>query len=144
VQKDRALYLARYQATGLMVQFLLGMVIYLIGLPSRLSGEAHTASIVFVFIHVLLAMGLAAGAAWIIRATADAPDWRRWLARGGAAAIGTAFAAGILTLVTSNGWWSFVMAAGFTGALVAYGGLLIPATAAAGNSPRLNGTRPAR
>jgi hypothetical protein len=144
VEKDRALYLARYQAAGLMVQFLLGMVIYLIGLPSRLKGEAHTASIVFVILHVLLAVGLAAGAAGIIRATAGAPDWRRWLARSGAGAIGAALAAGVLTLVTSNGWWSFVMAAGFTAALVAYGGLLIPATAAAGTSPALNGTRPAR
>lgn len=141
---DRARYLARYQATGLMLQFLTGMVIYVVGLPSRVTGEAHTASIVFVLVHVLLAVSLAAGAAWIIRATAGEPDWRRWLARGGAGAIATAGAGGILTLVTSSGWWSFVMAAGFAGALVAYGGLLIPAAAVAGNAPAPDGSRPAR
>lgn len=141
---DRARYLARYQATGLMLQFLLGMVIYVVGLPSRVTGQAHTASVAFVLVHVLLAVTLAVGAAWIIRATAGAPDWRRWLARGGAGAIAVAFAGGILTLVTSNGWWSFVMATGFTGALVAYGGLLIPAATATGQAPALKGSRPAR
>lgn len=144
MDKDRAWYLARYQATGLVIQFLMGMAIYVTGLPSRVRGESHTASVVFVGVHVLLGLGLAAGAAWIIRATAGSPDWRRWLARGGGAAIGTAFAAGILTLVTSSGWWAFVMGAGFAGALVAYGGLLIPATAPAASSATLNGTRPAR
>lgn len=120
--------LARGQVTGLMVQFLLGMVIEVAGLPSRASGGAHLTSVGALVVHVLVAAGLAAGAAVIVRAAAQTPDWRQWLARAGAAAIGVSIASGILTLVTSSGWWSYAMAVGFTAALAAYGGLLIPVT----------------
>jgi hypothetical protein len=139
---DRTRYLSQFQTLGLMVQFLLGMVVYMAGLPSRARGSAHTVSIVVLSAHIVVAVGLAAGAVLILRSTAASPDWRRWLARAGAAVVAVAVAAGILTLVTSNGWWSFVMAAGFTLALMAYAGLLIPATA--DQSPALNGVRPAR
>jgi hypothetical protein len=125
-----------------MVQFLLGMVIYMAGVPSRARGSAHTVSMVALSAHVVVAIGLAAGAVLILRATAATHDWRRWLAGAGAAVIAVAAAAGILTLATSSGWWSFVMAAGFTAALLAYGGLLIPVTA---DDPALrNGVRPDR
>jgi hypothetical protein len=136
---DRARYLSQYQTLGLMVQFLLGMVIYIAGVPSRARGSAHMVSIAVLSAHVVVGLGLAAGAVLILRATRD---WRRWLARAGAAVIAVAAAAGIVTLVTSNGWWSYVMAAGFTAALMAYVGLLIPATP--DNSPALNGVRPGR
>lgn len=125
---DRVRALSRHQALGLMIQFLLGMVIYVVGLPSRARGSAHTASIMVLAAHVLVALALTVGAVLIIRATAGSPDWRRRLAHGGAAAIVAAAAAGFITLATSNGWWSYVMAVGFVGALVAYGGLLIPVT----------------
>jgi len=139
---DRARYLAQFQTLGLMVQFLLGMVVYMAGVPSRARGDAQTLSIVVLSVHVVVAIGLAAGAVLILRAAAAAHDWRRWLARAGAAVIAVAVVAGILTLATNNGWWSYAMAAGFTAALMAYGGLLIPA--AADNSPALNGVRPGR
>ncbi len=137
---DRARNLSQYQLLGLMLQFLVGMVFYMVGIPSRTTGSAHTGSILVLSAHALLTVGLAAGAAWIIRATVGTPDWRSWLARGGAIAIAVAAAAGLLTLVTHSGWWSFVMAVGFTAALLAYAGLLIPATE--DSSPALNGTRP--
>jgi len=49
----------------------------------------------------------------------------------GAAAIAVAVVAGILTLITKNNWWSYTMAVGFIAALLAYGSLLLPASAAA-------------
>jgi hypothetical protein len=129
---DRARTLSQYQLLGLMFQFLVGMVFYMVGVPSHATRSAHTGSLLILAAHALLAAALAAGAVWIIRATAGAPDWQRWLARSGAGAIAVAAVAGLLTLVTRSGWWSFVMAAGFTVALLAYAGLLIPAT---DNSP---------
>lgn len=139
---DRARFLAQFQTLGLAVQFLLGMVLYMVGVPSRASGGAHTASIGILSAHVVVTAGLVAGAALIIRATAGTQRWRRWLARGGAAAIGAAAVAGIITLITRSGWWSYGMAVGFTAALAAYGGLLIPASD--DGPPALNGSRPAR
>jgi len=55
--------------------------------------------------------------------------WRR-RAITGAAAIAVAVVAGILTLATKNNWWSYTMAVGFIAALLAYGNLLLPASAA--------------
>jgi hypothetical protein len=138
---DRPRQLSQYQVLGLMVQFLLGMVLYMTGVPARARGGAHTFSLVILAAHLLLAAGLVAGAVLILGATAGTHDWRLWLARGGAAGIGTAAAAGLLTLALNNGWWSYVMAVGFTVALMAYGGLLIPATA---DAPAASGARPGR
>jgi len=59
--------------------------------------------------------------------------WRRH-AIAGATAIAVAVAAGILTLITNNNWWSYTMAVGFIAALLAYGSLLLPATAPAQDS----------
>jgi hypothetical protein len=39
--------------------------------------------------------------------------------------------ADILTLITKNNWWSYTMAVGFIAALLASGGLLLPASATA-------------
>jgi hypothetical protein len=136
---DRTRYLSQYQLLGLMVQFLFGMVLYMVGVPARARGSAHTFSIVVLSAHVLLAAGLVVGAVLILNTTAGAPDWRLWLARGGAAGIGAAACSGLLTLALNNGWWSYVMSVGFTAALVAYGGLLIPVTA---DSAAPDGTRP--
>jgi hypothetical protein len=129
VGDDRPRQLSQYQVLGLMVQFLLGMVLYLTGVPARARGSAHTLSLVILAAHILVAVGLAAGAVLILRATADTRAWCLWLARGGAAGLGVAAGAGLFTLALNNGWWSYVMAVGFTVALIAYGGLLIPATA---------------
>lgn len=65
-----ARHLARHQVMGLAAQFLLGMAVNLLGLPSQAKGTAHTASTVFLAAHVLITLGLLAGAIMIIRATA--------------------------------------------------------------------------
>ncbi|HYZ51956.1 MAG TPA: hypothetical protein VE733_00380 [Streptosporangiaceae bacterium] len=49
--------------------------------------------------------------------------------------IAVAVAAGILTLAIKSNWWSYAMAAGFIAAVLAYGSLLLPATAPAQDSP---------
>jgi len=54
--------------------------------------------------------------------------WRRQAVTG-AIAIVAAFGAGALTLATKNNWWSYAMAVGFIAALLAYGSLLLPASA---------------
>ena len=123
-------HLARHQIMGLVSVFLLGMAVNLTGLPSQTSGDAHLASIAFLAAHALIALGLIIGTVLLLRAAAClGGQWRR-RAVAGAAAI----AAGILTVFTSNNWWSYIMAVGFITALLAYGSLLLPATAPAHDS----------
>jgi hypothetical protein len=115
---------------GPAVQFLLGVAVGLIGLPSQARGGARTRSTVFLAAHVVIALGLAVGAILVIRATAGLPDQSRRLAILGTAAI----AAGVLTMTTRSNWWSYGMALGFIAALLAYGGLLVQAGPRAGTS----------
>ena len=122
--------LARHQVMGLAIVFLLGMAVNLVGLPSETSGAAHLASIAFLAAHALIALGLVIGTVMLLRAAARlGSHWRRH-AIAGATAIAVAVAAGILTLITNNNWWSYTMAVGFIAALLAYGNLLLPASAA--------------
>lgn len=116
---------ARHQVMGLAGAFLLGMAVNLIGLPSQTTGAAHTASLVFLAMHVLIAAGLIIGAVMLRRALSrGAGMWRRQ-ATMGAVAIGVTIAAGVLTTVTKSNWWSYAMAAGFLAALLMYGSLLV-------------------
>jgi lysylphosphatidylglycerol synthetase-like protein (DUF2156 family) len=120
-------HLARHQILGLTAQFLLGMAVDLLGLPSQATGAAQTASTVFLAAHVLIAVGLAVGAILVIGATAGLTDQSRRLAICGSAAIAATIAAGILTMTTKSNWWSYGMALGFIAALLTYGRLLIQA-----------------
>ena len=121
-------HLARHQVMGLASLFLLGMAVNLLGLPSQTSGAAHLASIAFLAAHALIALGLVIGTVMLLRAAARlGSHWRRH-AIAGATAIAVAVAAGILTLITNNNWWSYTMAVGFIAALLAYGSLLLPAS----------------
>ena len=124
----------RRQVTGLSAQFLFGMALALIGQPSETTGTAHTASNVLLGLHILVAAVLIAGAATVIRATRGSGRQRR-LAHWGAGAIVLTFGAGILTLITKNGWWSYAMAVGFITSLLVYVSLLVQATSAAARSP---------
>jgi hypothetical protein len=120
--------LARHQVMGLASVFLLGMAVNLLGLPSQTKGAAHLASIAFLALHALIALGLLIGIVMLLRAAAGLNGrWRR-LATAGAIAIAVAFGGGVLTLITKNNWWSYIMAVGFIAALLAYGGLLLPAS----------------
>ena len=67
----------------------------------------------------------------LLRAAAKLGGLPRRGAITGAAAHAVAVVAGILTLITKNNWWSYTMAVGFIAALLAYGSLLLPASAAA-------------
>ena len=120
-------HLARHQVMGLAAQFLLGMAVNLLGLPSQAKGTAHTASTVFLAAHVLITLGLLAGAVMIIRASARPQNPSRQLAICGAIAIAATTAAGILTATTKSNWWSYTMALGFIASLLVYGGLLLQA-----------------
>lgn len=127
-------HLARHQVMGLASVFLLGMAVNLIGLPSQTTGGAHLASLAFLAAHALIALGLIIGTLLLLRAAARLGGrWRRQTIVG-TAALAVAVAAGILTLATKSNWWSYAMAAGFIAAVLAYGSLLLPATAPAQDS----------
>lgn len=119
-----ARYLARHQLMGLAVQFLLGMALSLTGQPSETTGAARIASTVLLAVHVLIALGLAAGAVMVIRAAASGTARQRGLAWWGAAAIAVTIAAGVLTTLTKANGWSYAMAAGFAVSVGLYGALL--------------------
>jgi hypothetical protein len=120
-------HLARHQVMGLAAQFLLGMAVNLLGLPSQARGAAHTATTVFLAAHALITLGLLAGAVMIIRAAGRPRAPSRQLATGGAIAIAATTAAGILTMTTKSNWWSYSMALGFITSLLVYGSLLMQA-----------------
>jgi hypothetical protein len=127
-------HLASRQVMALPAQFLIGMAIALIGQPSQTTGAAHTASEVLLGLHILIAAGLIAAAAQIIR-FARGSDRQRQLAYGGATAIVLTVGTGVLTVITKNNWLSYAMAAGFITSLLVYVSLLVQATSAAGRSP---------
>jgi len=109
----------------LAVEFLLGMAVNLLGLPSEATGAAHAATIAFLAAHIVVAAGLLAGAFVVVRAAARAGSrWRR-LAIWGAAAIVVTVGAGILTLITKSNWWSYAMAVSFIASLLIYGGIVV-------------------
>jgi len=120
-------HLARHQVMGLTSVFLLGMAVNLIGLPAETTGAAHVASIAFLAAHALIALGLVIGAVLLLRAAAHLRGRWRSQAIASATAIAVAVAAGILTLITNSGWWSYTMAVGFITALLAHASLLLPA-----------------
>jgi hypothetical protein len=126
---------------GLASVFLLGMAASLIGLPAETTGAAHVASIAFLAAHALIALGLVIGAVMQLRAAARLGGRLRSHAIASATAIAVATAAGILTLVTKSGWWSYAMAVGFIAALLASGSLLLLANTPAQDSPPLAAAR---
>src|SRR5260370_38324886 len=62
---------------ALSVQFLLGMAVNLLGLPSQATGAARAASTVFLVAHVVIGLGMAAAAVMLIRAVAGPRRRRR-------------------------------------------------------------------
>jgi heme A synthase len=117
--------LARRQVMTLCVQFLVGMAVALIGPSPETTGAAHTASNVLFGLHVVVAIALAAVAVRTVRAARSSGEGVLRLARGGAAMIGLTFAAGVITVITNNDWWSYAMAVGFIASLLVYGSLLV-------------------
>lgn len=134
-------HLARHQVMGLTSVFLLGMAVNLIGLPAGATGAAHVASIAFLAAHALIALGLVAGTVMLLQAAARVGGRWRGQALAEATAIAVAVAAGILTLITKDNWWSYAMAVGFIAALLAGGSLLLPATTPAQDGRSLTAPR---
>ena len=113
----------------LVTVFVLGMAENLVGSPSSDSSTAHNIfSGIILALHVLTAIGIIVTATQLAKQAKDVlPDIKRQLGRG-FGAVGVAFIAGILTLLTPSPWQeilSFVMAIGFISAIVFYGSVLI-------------------
>ena len=118
---------ARNQLVFLSAQFLLGIAVNLIGQPSETTGAAHAVSTVLLGLHVVVAIGLLAGAVMVIRAARGGGKRPRQLARAGAVLIGLTVIAGVMTVITKNNWWSYTMAVGFIASMLLYGSLLVRA-----------------
>jgi peptidoglycan/LPS O-acetylase OafA/YrhL len=116
---------ARGQVMGLMTQFLLGMAVNLIGLPSETKGGSKTATSILLTVHMLIAAGLAVGAVLVLRLARGTDQRTRRLATYGAVAIAAAIVAGSATLPTKNNWSSYAMAVAFAAAVLSYGALLL-------------------
>ena len=93
------------QLWSLALQFLLGMILNFIG--SDTHGASHAFYVGVLVVHILNAVGLVEGAIYI---ALKAPSRLAWWASGVTVA---ALAAGVLTSMTGQDGWSFVMACGF-------------------------------
>jgi hypothetical protein len=120
---------ARDQIIKLVIQFLLGMAVNLIGLPSQTAGAAKITTMVFLGLHLLVALGLGLGAFLTVRETIILGTKLVRLAWLGAASIGVSIASGILTMATESNWWSYLMAVGFITAFICYGTIYVRARA---------------
>lgn len=125
IHKDRLGERTQAQLGMLVVMFLLGIAVNLIGSPSETTGSAKTASTVFLALHGLLGVGLLVNAGLIIRFALKTNTTVVRQAQIGAGVILLTFIAGVITNETKNNWWSFAMAAGFAASLPIYGLLLL-------------------
>ena len=116
---------AMSQIRMLTAMFVLGMAVNFIGLPQETTGLAKTADLIFLGLHVLIAVGLVIGSVITFRlALRAAPQWGR-LAGIGVALIAVTFIAGVLTVWLKSDWWSYVMALGFIGSFLIYVSLYV-------------------
>ena len=111
----------------LLLQFLLGMAVNLIGTPMQNSGAARIASELLLALHLLLGIGMIAfGILAVVYAGRVGPPLAgpAWT---GLVVLVVTFAAGVLATVTGSGWWSYLMAAGATALFLVYGVLFLRA-----------------
>lgn len=116
---------ARGQLGALTTMFLLGMGVNLIGVPSETTGTAKIVSTILLTLHGLVGIGLVVGAVITFLAANKLGSGPSRLARAGGMTIVLTFIFGLVTLATDNGWWSFLMAAGFIASFWIYGILFI-------------------
>jgi hypothetical protein len=119
------------QLALLIVQFLLGMAVNVIGAPSEhAAAAAETAYYVLVSAHVLVALGLVGGAIVTIVWAVRQGSTFRGLAWLGGVSVAIAFVAGVstgaLTMTAApisvlGDVTSYLMAAAFLAALISYG-----------------------
>lgn len=118
---------AKRQIAMLVVIFLAGMAVNVIGMPSEVKDTEMTISAVLTGLHVLIGIGLITGGIITLRvAYKEAASFIR-LAWIGFASVLVAFASGMIMMATENDWWSFIMAASFLAAFLAYGSVMVRA-----------------
>jgi protein-S-isoprenylcysteine O-methyltransferase Ste14 len=102
--------------------FLLGMGTNLIGEPDSTFGKV--ANGIILGLHILIAIGLVAVSIRLLLAARKAGLGER-LALWGLVVVIVTFLAGVLTMITGNDWWSYLMSVGFLVAVALYGGTFI-------------------
>ncbi len=120
---------ARSQLVMLTIQFLLGMGVNLIGLPSETSGLVKVTTGVLLGVHVLVSVGLIVVAALSLWRSGPLDRPLRNQAWLGGILIVISTVAGVLTTAADNNWWSYLMAVGFIASFIVYGNLLLRTTA---------------
>jgi hypothetical protein len=111
----------RGQLSMLVIMFLLGMGVNLIGLPSENTGGAKVITGILLVLHILVSLGLIVGAALCLLRSGPLDNAMRNEVLIGGVLIVVAFVAGILDTSLGSAWWSFLMAVAFIGAFVVYG-----------------------
>jgi hypothetical protein len=109
----------------LVLQFLLGMGVNLIGLPSENTGGAKVITGILLGLHILLSLGLLVGAALCLLRSGPLDDAMRNQVLLGGVLVVVSLVAGILDTSLGSSWWSFLMAVSFIGAFVVYGRIYV-------------------
>ena len=116
---------ARSQLMMLTIQFLLGMGVNLIGLPSETSGLAKGTTSALLGLHILVSLGLIVVAALTIWRSGPLDRQSTNQAWVGGILIVISTVAGVLATSAESNWWSYLMAVGFIASFVVYGNLLL-------------------
>lgn len=111
---------SRNQLIMLTAQFLLGMAVVFIGMPDEASGVAKGATIAFMVLHILIALGLFVNAILMILRARPLNSWFKQRAWAGLGVVVLTIATGVIAMSTGNDWWSYAMGVGFIAALWVY------------------------
>ena len=95
---------ARGQLSMLILQFLLGMGVNLIGLPSENTGGAKVFTWILLGLHILLSVGLLVGAALCLLRSGPLDDATRNLVLLGGVLVVVSLVAGILDTSLGSNW----------------------------------------
>jgi hypothetical protein len=117
----------RGQVVMLAVQLALGMGVNLIGLPEETSGVAKASTSALLGLHILVSLGLLVGAALTIWRSGPLELRTTRQAWAGGILVLVTVLTGVLTMITDNGWWSYLMTVGFLASFLVYGAILVQA-----------------
>lgn len=113
------------QISMLSAQLLLGMAVNLIGLPKEISGNGKIATSIFLVLHVGIGLGLLVGSLMAVKLARRVNSHFMRDAWIGVMLIVSTFAAGVLTMILDNNWWSYVMTVGFLTSFLLYGAMFV-------------------